>query len=84
MGQIEILTWPEPVDGGVMEFTHYNLGHVVSGSIVEIILQGRAANVRLMNSSDFNSYKAGLRHCYHSGLARPRTYTGGIAGMGLA
>ena len=67
-----------------MEFTHDNLGHVVSGSIVEIILQGSAANVRLMNSSDFNSYKAGRQHRYRGGLAGPRTYTGGIAGMGLA
>ena len=70
MGQIEISTWPEPIDGGAVNFTHYNLGHVASGSVVEIMLQGSAANVRLMNSSNFNSYKAGRRHRYHGGLAK--------------
>ena len=53
-----------------MNFTHYNLGHVSSGNVVEVTLQGSAANVRLMNSSNFNSYKAGRRHQYHGGLAK--------------
>ena len=53
-----------------MSFAHYPLGHVSSGSIVEITLQGSAANVRLMNGSNFNSYKAGRRHNYYGGLAR--------------
>ena len=52
-----------------MKFTHYNLGHVDSGSVIEIILRGGAANVRLMNSSDFNNYRAGRRYRYHGGLA---------------
>ena len=69
MGQIEISTWLEPVDGGAVNFTYYNLGHVASGSVVKVMLQGSAANVRLMNSSNFNSYKAGRRHYYHGGLA---------------
>lgn len=53
-----------------MNFSHYNLGHVEGGSIVEVILQGSAANVRLMNSSNFNSYKAGRQHHYYGGLAK--------------
>ena len=53
-----------------MNFSHYNLGHVNRGSIVEVTLQGSAANVRLMNNSDFNSYKAGRRHHYYGGLAK--------------
>ena len=53
-----------------MNFTHYALGHVERGSIVVVTLQGSAANVRLMDSSNFNSYKARRRHRYHGGLAR--------------
>ncbi|CAH0357206.1 DUF1883 domain-containing protein [Sphingobium sp. CECT 9361] len=53
-----------------MNFTHYNLGHLERGSVVEITLQGSAANVRLMDSSNFNSYKAGRQHRYHGGLAK--------------
>ena len=53
-----------------MNFTHYHLGHVERGSIVEVTLQGSAANVRLMDSSNFNSYKARRRHHYNGGLAK--------------
>ena len=53
-----------------MNFSHYNLGNVNGGSIVEVTLQGGAANVRLMSSSNFNSYKAGRRHRYYGGLAK--------------
>jgi hypothetical protein len=52
-----------------MNFTHYNLGYLDRGSIVEITLQGSAANVRLMDPSNFSSYKAGRAHRYHGGLA---------------
>jgi len=53
-----------------VKFTHYKLGHVASGSVVEVALQGSAANVRLMDQSNFNNYKAGRRHRYHGGLAK--------------
>ena len=53
-----------------MDFTHYNLGHLDRDSIVEVTLQGSAANVRLMDSSDLNNYKAGRRHSYIGGLAQ--------------
>ena len=33
-----------------MNFTHYDLGNLGKGRIVEIILQGNAANVQLMDS----------------------------------
>ena len=51
-----------------MNFTHHNLGHVNGRSIVEVTLQGSAANVRLMDSSNFNNFKAGRRHRYVGGL----------------
>jgi hypothetical protein len=53
-----------------MNFTHYNLGHLSAGSVVEVTLSGSAANVRLMDSSNFSSYKSGRNHRYHGGLAK--------------
>ena len=53
-----------------MQFTHYKLGYVAGGTVVEVTLQGSTANVRLMDSSNFNSYKAGRQHRYHGGLVR--------------
>jgi hypothetical protein len=53
-----------------MNFTHYDLGHLDAGRIVEITLSGSAANVRLMDSSNFTSFKAGRQHRYHGGLVK--------------
>ncbi|WP_396632880.1 DUF1883 domain-containing protein [Maribacter sp. R86514] len=53
-----------------MNFTKYDLGNKQIGDVVEITLQGSAANVRLMNSSSFQSYKNGRRHSYIGGLAK--------------
>ena len=53
-----------------MKFTHYDLGNRKRGEIVEVILKGSAANVRLMNSTNFSSYKNGRRHRYTGGLAK--------------
>lgn len=52
-----------------MKFMHYKLGHVTANSVVEVSLSGSAANVRLMDNSNFNHYKAGRRHQYIGGLA---------------
>lgn len=53
-----------------MNFVHHKLGHVARDSVVEVILKGNAANVRLMDNSNFNSYKAGRQHRYQGGLAK--------------
>lgn len=53
-----------------MNFTHYDLGNLSSGQIIEITLSGSAANVRLMDSSNFSNFKAGRQHRYHGGLIR--------------
>lgn len=53
-----------------MNFSHYDLGFVNGGSIVEVILQGSAANVRLLDPANFNSYRTGRQHRYHGGLAK--------------
>lgn len=57
-----------------MNFNYYNLGHLKSGEIVEVTLSGSAANVRLMDSSNFQSYKAGRQHRYHGGLVTKSPY----------
>ncbi|WP_028834151.1 MULTISPECIES: DUF1883 domain-containing protein [unclassified Pseudoalteromonas] len=52
-----------------MQFIHNDLGQRKAGEIVEVTLTS-GANVRLMNSSDFNNYKSGRRHRYIGGLAK--------------
>jgi len=52
-----------------MNFIHKDLGQRKRGEIVQITLTA-GANVRLMNSSDFSSYKNGRRHRYIGGLAK--------------
>jgi hypothetical protein len=53
-----------------MQFIHHDLGHRRGGEIVEITLSGNAANVRLMDSSNYNNYKNGRQHRYVGGLAK--------------
>ncbi len=50
-------------------FTHYSLGHLSQGDVVEVTLQGSAANVRLLDASNFNHYKSGRPHNCYGGLA---------------
>ena len=64
-----------------MDFTHYDLGQRRTGEIVEVQLQGSAANVQLMDSNDFSNYRNGRDHHYYGGhvthspyrVAIPRT-----------
>ena len=53
-----------------MQFVHHDLSQRKSGETVEITLSGNAANVRLLDSSNFNSYRNGRRHHYYGGLAK--------------
>ncbi len=50
-----------------MQYQSYNLGNLKGGEIIEVTLKGSAANVKLMNSSNFSSYKSGRRHTYFGG-----------------
>lgn len=52
-----------------MNFIHTDLGSCKGGEIVEITLTS-GANVRLMDSSNFSSYKSGRSHRYIGGLAK--------------
>lgn len=53
-----------------MRFIHHDLGRLTGGEIVVVSLRGSAANVRLMDSSNFSSYKRGRRHRFYGGHAK--------------
>lgn len=65
-----------------MNFTHYDLGQLSSGQIVEVTLLGSAANVRLMDSSSFNNFKSGRQHRYIGGLVKQSPYSMQIPSSG--
>jgi hypothetical protein len=52
-----------------MKFQYYDLGQLSGGETVVVTLSGNAANVRLMDSSNYQSYRSGRRHTYYGGLA---------------
>lgn len=52
------------------QFIQHDLGRRRSGEVVEITLSGNAANVRLMDSANFSSYRNGRQHRYVGGLAK--------------
>ncbi len=52
-----------------MNFTHYDLGSLDKGRVVEITLLGSAANVQLLDNSNLSNYKNGRRYHYVGGLA---------------
>jgi hypothetical protein len=49
-----------------MDFIHYDLKRLERGQIVEVTLD-HAANVLLLDSTNFNSYRNGRRHTYYGG-----------------
>ena len=53
-----------------MKFIHTDLGYQQRGSVVEVTLSGNAANVRLLDSSNFQNYRNGRQHHYYGGLMR--------------
>ena len=52
-----------------MQFSYYDLGNLDGGDIVQIALSGNAANVRLMDGSNFSSFRAGRQHRFYGGNA---------------
>ena len=53
-----------------MKYTVYDLGQCRRGERLQVSLQGNAANVRLMDSSNYSSYRSGRRHRYYGGLVK--------------
>ena len=56
-----------------MNFSYYDLAHRNKGEIVEVKLTA-AANVRLMDFSNYNNYKNGRRHHYYGGYVKQSPY----------
>jgi len=56
-----------------MQIIQNDLGQRKRGEIVEVTLSA-AANVRLMNSTNFQNYKNGRKHHYHGGLVKRSPY----------
>ncbi len=52
-----------------MQHLYKDLGPRSKGDIVEVTLD-RGANVRLMDTGNYNAYKNGKRHRFHGGLAK--------------
>ena len=53
-----------------MQYTVYDLHQCNRGERIQVTLQGSAANVRLMDSSNYNNYKNGRKHRYYGGLIK--------------
>lgn len=53
-----------------MKFTHYDLGYLRGGEVVEVSLKGSAANVRLLDGANYKSFKAGSKHRFYGGHAK--------------
>ena len=53
-----------------MEYNVYKLGNLAKGKIVEVTLKGNAANVLLLDSSNYNNYKKGRRYKYYGGFVK--------------
>ncbi|HEY5470270.1 MAG TPA: DUF1883 domain-containing protein [Bacteroidales bacterium] len=51
-----------------MKYQVYDLGQLKSGQRVQVTLSGNAANVCLMDSSNYQSYKSGRSYRYSGGL----------------
>lgn len=53
-----------------MSYTVYDLHQCKAGEQVQVTLQGNAANVCLMDSSNYNSYRHGRKYRYFGGLVK--------------
>jgi len=53
-----------------MSFIHNDLGYRERGEIVQVRLSGSAANVCLLDTTNFNAYKRGGKFHYYGGLAK--------------
>ncbi|MDV8022200.1 DUF1883 domain-containing protein [Rhodococcus sp. IEGM 1330] len=52
-----------------MNFNSWDLGQQSRGAIVEVTLSGNAANVRLLDGSNYRAFQAGKRHRFTGGHA---------------
>jgi hypothetical protein len=64
-----------------MPFIHNDLGILEGGELIEVTLD-KAANVRLMDASNFSSYRNGRRHEYFGGQITRSPYRIAVPGAG--
>lgn len=50
-----------------LPFQYHDLKHLERGGMIQVTLQGAAANIRLLDSSDFRKFKAGQSHTIAGG-----------------
>ena len=53
-----------------MKYNYYKFGHKQRGDVVEVTLSGSAANVRLLDSTNYQNYRSGRKHRYFGGLVK--------------
>jgi hypothetical protein len=64
-----------------MQFLHNDLGYLSGGEVIEVTLD-TAANVKLMDSSDFSSYRNNRRHGYYGGYITRSPFRVAVPGAG--
>jgi hypothetical protein len=65
-----------------MKYLVWDLKQLRKGERVKVILSGNAANVRLMDSSNYSNYKAGRSHRYAGGLVKKSPVVLGVPNSG--
>ena len=65
-----------------MKYLVWDLNQLKRGERVKITLSGNAANVRLMDSSNYNNYKSGRSHRYVGGLVTKSPVVLGVPSAG--
>lgn len=65
-----------------MNYKVYDLGHLKRGQQVQVTLSGNAANVRLMDSSNYQNYRYGRSHRYVGGLMQRSPAVLGVPNSG--
>ena len=53
-----------------MKYNYHQYNNLQRGDVVEVTLSGSAANVRLLDSTNYQNYRSGRRHRYYGGLAK--------------
>ena len=53
-----------------MKYNYYQYNNLQRGDVVEVTLSGSAANVRLLDSANYQNYRSGRRHRYYGGLVK--------------
>lgn len=65
-----------------MSFTHYDLGNLHGGEIVEVTLSGTEANVCLMDDLNYRNYQAGRSFRHAGGHYKQSPARIAVPGMG--